>query len=243
MRDSTIIYRSFFEAISALPKEDRATMWDAVFEYSLNFKEIELTGVSKTIFILIKPLLDANIKNFENGCKPKKKRKTDDKEAKQKPKGSEEEAKDKPSESQTEGNANKDKDYNVNQEPAVWGYSEFVAVINSTYKRQYRGDDKSKRSFLARVKQGFTAKDFIGAIQMAAKDPFHIENKYKYLTPEFFTRTDKLDKFLSLVPPSQERPPKTNPDAKWDEANGRWYVDQTDFYGAVISQGNGADGR
>jgi len=72
MRDSTIIYRSFFEAIKELPKDAQADCWNAIMEYSLNFNEIDLTGISKTIFILIKPQLDANLKRFENGNKPKK---------------------------------------------------------------------------------------------------------------------------------------------------------------------------
>jgi hypothetical protein len=47
MRDSMIVYRSFFEAVKELPEKNQAQVWNAVFEYSLNFKEIELTGISK----------------------------------------------------------------------------------------------------------------------------------------------------------------------------------------------------
>ncbi|MCK5605328.1 hypothetical protein KAR91_25775 [Candidatus Pacearchaeota archaeon] len=70
-RDSFIFYRSFFEAISELPDKDRLLLFTAISEYSLNFKEIQLTGIPKTIFILIKPQLDANNKRFMNGIKPK----------------------------------------------------------------------------------------------------------------------------------------------------------------------------
>jgi len=73
MRDSCIFYRSFFEAIKELPKENQADVYNAIFEHSLNFNEIELIGINKTIMTLIKPQLDANIKRFENGKKPKQK--------------------------------------------------------------------------------------------------------------------------------------------------------------------------
>lgn len=67
MRDSTIIYRSFYEAIKDLPKENQAEVWNAIFEYSLNFKEIKLDGLSKTVFTLIKPNIDSNIKRYKKG--------------------------------------------------------------------------------------------------------------------------------------------------------------------------------
>ncbi len=67
MRDSVIIYRSFFEAIDELPVKDQAKAYKALFEYSLNMKEIELNGMPRTIFKLMKPQLDANYKRYTNG--------------------------------------------------------------------------------------------------------------------------------------------------------------------------------
>lgn len=84
MRDTTIIYRSFYEAIKDLPAENQAELWVAIFEFSLNFNEVELTGLSKTVFKLIKPQLEANNKRFENGKKPKVKQEISKPEAKPK---------------------------------------------------------------------------------------------------------------------------------------------------------------
>ena len=105
MRDSTIIYRSFYEAIVTLSKINQAEVWQAVFEYSLNFKEVELAGHSKAIFLLIKPQLDANNKRYQNGSKPKAKGKQDI---------SEQEAKQEQSESEPQANKNVNKNDNVN---------------------------------------------------------------------------------------------------------------------------------
>ncbi|PQL89814.1 DUF6291 domain-containing protein [Apibacter sp. wkB309] len=68
-RDSIIFYRSFFESIKQLPSETQAEVYNAIFEYSLNFKEVELSEIPKVIFTLIKPQLDANIRKYENGKK------------------------------------------------------------------------------------------------------------------------------------------------------------------------------
>lgn len=102
-RDSLIFYRSFYEAIKELPVEVQADVYNAIFEYGLNFNEVVLTGLPKSIFILIKPQLEANIKKFENGKRPKNKQTI-----------SKIEANDKQSESKQEGNANVNDNVNVN---------------------------------------------------------------------------------------------------------------------------------
>ena len=91
-RDSMIIYRSFFEAIKELPKENQAEVWNAVYELGLNGKRVELKGISKTIFTLIAPQLEANLKKYLNGIKPKNKQPESKTEAKPKQKISKTEA-------------------------------------------------------------------------------------------------------------------------------------------------------
>jgi hypothetical protein len=113
-RDSLIFYRSFYEAISELPKETQAELYDAIFQYSLNFKEVELSGVAKTVFTLIKPQLDANIKRYINGTKPKKDQEDSDDNADNKQVDSNLEAKDKQNGSKTEGNKNDNENKNPN---------------------------------------------------------------------------------------------------------------------------------
>lgn len=69
MKESIIIYRSFYEAIKDLPKEQQADAWNAIFEYGLNQTEVQLSGIVSTVFKLVKPQLDANLKRYENGNK------------------------------------------------------------------------------------------------------------------------------------------------------------------------------
>lgn len=68
-RDSFIFYRSFYEAINDLPEKSQLKVYKAICEMSLNFDEIDLSGLSLTIFKLIKPQLEANNKRYINGSK------------------------------------------------------------------------------------------------------------------------------------------------------------------------------
>lgn len=79
MRDSFIFYRSFFESFEGLSKKDRLILFEAVCNYALNDIEPELNGIPLSIFKLLKPQLDANIRRYENGCKGGRPKKTETK--------------------------------------------------------------------------------------------------------------------------------------------------------------------
>lgn len=69
LKNSYIFYRSFYESIQNLPKNKRLDLYDAICELALNDNELELSGVQKTIFTLIKPQIQANNKRYINGKK------------------------------------------------------------------------------------------------------------------------------------------------------------------------------
>jgi hypothetical protein len=91
-RDSMVIYRSFYDAIKELPEKNQLEILKQIFEFGLDGIESELTGISKTIWILIKPNLEANRTKWESGCKAKKKQSRSKAEAKPKQEASETEA-------------------------------------------------------------------------------------------------------------------------------------------------------
>ena len=79
-RDSMVFYRSFYESLKGLSPIICAEVYDAIFGYGLDFIEPEFTeSVAKAMFTLIKPQLDANIKRYENGSKPKLKQNVSEK--------------------------------------------------------------------------------------------------------------------------------------------------------------------
>ena len=68
-RNSFIFYKSFYESIKELTKEEQIQIYNAIFEYEFSGKIIELKGVCKSVFTLILPQLEANNKRYINGCK------------------------------------------------------------------------------------------------------------------------------------------------------------------------------
>jgi hypothetical protein len=95
-----VFYGSFYEAISALPAENQAHIYDAIFKFAFENIEVELDGVEYAVFSLIKPQLVANRTRYENGCKGGRPRK--------------EETETKPKQNQTETEAKPNENENVN---------------------------------------------------------------------------------------------------------------------------------
>lgn len=109
-RDTFIFYRSFKESMDDLSDADKLIMYEAISDYSLDLKEPELTGFPKALFKLIRPILDANIQRWRNGCnggapKGNKNNRYSKSTTKVQPKTNQ---------STTKVQANKDKDNNVN---------------------------------------------------------------------------------------------------------------------------------
>lgn len=69
MRESFVFYKSFYQSIKELDTEYQVEIYNAIFEFEFNGKVPDLSGVSKSIFTLIIPQLEANNKRYENGKK------------------------------------------------------------------------------------------------------------------------------------------------------------------------------
>ena len=69
VRSSFIFYRSFFEAISCLDNDKKASVYDAICDFALNQTVTILDPIPKAIFTLIMPQIEANNKRFNNGKK------------------------------------------------------------------------------------------------------------------------------------------------------------------------------
>jgi len=72
-RNQFTFYRSYYEALKNLDRQDIADTLMAIIEYALNDKEPEdLGNVAKTCYILIKPTLAAGRRKAENALGKKK---------------------------------------------------------------------------------------------------------------------------------------------------------------------------
>lgn len=76
-------------------------------------------------------------------------------------------------------------------------YNEYLGYLNLKVGKAYRGAARIESAFYARLSENYTLDDFKKAIDAAVSDKYHQETKFGYLTAEFFTRPDKLDKFVN----------------------------------------------
>jgi uncharacterized phage protein (TIGR02220 family) len=98
-------------------------------------------------------------------------------------------------------------------------YNQFLSSFNSITLKKFRGTKKDQSQFNARINEGFSLDDFEKSIKNCFNDPFHKENPH-YLTPEFITRSDKLQKYLNVTNGEPSRPKlssrfEPNPDWKY----------------------------
>lgn len=73
-------------------------------------------------------------------------------------------------------------------------------------------NDKVKRAVKARLKEGYKVEDIIKTISNAVKDEFHKESNFKYVTLEYVTRGNIIDKY-AFQKTKEEKPaftPKTD---------------------------------
>ena len=73
-------------------------------------------------------------------------------------------------------------------------FTNLLKLINLKTGRNFKVINKSVRAkYKARLKEGYTKDDISNAISNAVNTQYHKDNNYKHLTPEFFSRADKID--------------------------------------------------
>ena len=77
--------------------------------------------------------------------------------------------------------------------------NKLLSLFNSILGKKSRViSEKAKKQLKQRLKEGYTKEDIVQALSNAAKDQHHLDTNYKYLTLEFITRPDKLDRFVNM---------------------------------------------
>ena len=100
------------------------------------------------------------------------------------------------------------------KEKIDWDWIGFIKYINKHTGRKFQVvNDKVRENYLKTLKQGYTKESIMSAIENAPKAQNHIDNGCQHLTPEFFSRPDKIDMYSSAVskPDSENiKAPKMN---------------------------------
>ena len=75
-------------------------------------------------------------------------------------------------------------------------FGKLLSFINSKTGRNFKViNERTKKKYNARLKEGYTKQDILDAVSNSIKSDFHKEKNFKYLTPEFFSRSETLDKY------------------------------------------------
>lgn len=205
-KKSVIIYAEWIEKFEALSDEEAGKLIKHLFRYVNDLNPVAPDRIIELSFISIKQSLKRDLKQWEATKESRSKAgkiggiKSGETRKKQS------EANEAFASNSKQSEANEAVNVNVNvinnnntgdESPAI-DFFKFIDYFNSFTNRKFRVTDKVKRSLIARSKV-YTKKQIIQAVQNAHKDQFHIETKFKHLTPEFILRTDKIEKFLNVT--------------------------------------------
>ena len=78
-------------------------------------------------------------------------------------------------------------------------FDKLLSFLNSKTGRNFKVINKTvKGKYLARLKDGYSKQDILDAVSNAVKSDYHKGENFKYLTPEFFSRSETLDKYSNV---------------------------------------------
>jgi uncharacterized phage protein (TIGR02220 family) len=90
-------------------------------------------------------------------------------------------------------------DYLIYKNDKEIDFNGFLLLFNTATGKNFRViNSKTRKQLEKALKEGYTKDDIRRAISNCAKDPFHIDNP-KYLTPEFISRIDKIEKYANAT--------------------------------------------
>jgi len=106
---------------------------------------------------------------------------------------------------------------------------DLISYINNRYGRKFKVFTSLNSKMNARLKEGYTLDDIKDAVDNAYMDEYHKSVNYKYLSPEFFMRPDKIDRWANADNKvAGTRPPEDMPWIEWqwtnkEEGRGWWW--------------------
>jgi uncharacterized phage protein (TIGR02220 family) len=85
-------------------------------------------------------------------------------------------------------------------------FDALILFINKTFGRSFKKASSAvKAKYNARLKDGYTKEDFKTAIANCSKNKFHIDNNFQYCTPEYFSRSEVIDKYSNVTEQEPEQ--------------------------------------
>ena len=198
-------YRSYYETSLLLDGKDKAEFLECIINYQFTGILIEpkrknsLLAFRGQIHSINKQIIgfDKGKDTYPNGYptegKDKGKGKGSHKEVQEKEKGKEK-------------GKEKEEIIDVSAKAEKIDFEKLKDFINQKTGRNFKVINKDvKGKYLARLKEGYTKQDILDAVSNAVKSDYHKGENFKYLTPEFFSRSETLDKYSNTNNKTKEK--------------------------------------
>lgn len=192
-------YKSYYDVAKELDDKDRLAFYDAIMSKQFFNKDVELLGNSRFAYISQKHSIDRQVKGYmdrlgitenQQVTPPSQPPTVPPTQGPTQPPSVD------PSQQEKEKEEEKEKE---KEELHSIDFSSLLAFINKKTGRGFKViNTATQKKYKTRLKEGYTKDDIKNAISNAVKSQNHIDSKCKYLTPEFFSRADKLNLYSSI---------------------------------------------
>ena len=183
MRKGFNFYRSYWEVANELNDKDRLAFYDAILKKQFTNIDSELNGMVKFAYLSQKHSIDKQIDGYVN--------KTIQLHPNKDPwQGGSVGASVDPWQQEKEQEKEKEE---VKEQIDFQALLDF---INLNFKREFKVvNNKVKSKYKSLINQGYSKQQVLTAIINCKNNEYHKEKNYQYCTPEFFSRTDTIDKY------------------------------------------------
>lgn len=191
MRKAFNFYLSYWEVAKELNDKDRLAFYDALLKKQFTNEDTQLNGMVKFAYLSQKHSIDKQIDGYISQMSKRH-----------------------PNEDPWQGGmqgGTKDplvqvKEKEKEEVKEEINYQALLDFINEIFERKFQViSDKVKLKYKSLLKQGYSKEQITNAIKNCKSNKYHIENNYQYCTPEFFSRTDTIDKYGFEVKQQQEQ--------------------------------------
>ena len=200
-KKSFYMYAEWIETFEALDDEHAGKLVKHLFRYVNDLNPETDNKIVKLLFIPIKQMLKRDLKKWESICERNAKNgKLGGRPKTQKNPNKANGYFENPTEpKKADKDKDKDKDINKIDKSISVDWDKLIYAFNKmTGKTTRVVNDKTKQQIKARLREGYTKEDIVNAIFNCSSDTYHKETNHKYLTLEFITRADKLEKYSTL---------------------------------------------
>jgi uncharacterized phage protein (TIGR02220 family) len=197
MRKAFNFFRSYWEVANELNDKDRLAFYDAIMKRQFTGVESELEGITRFAYLSQKFSIDSQVQGYIDKTKDPLMTPTE---------GGIKGGVQGPSVQEKGKEKGKEKE-NTNIVPFKNGttiekidFDGLLTYINNTFGRKFKTiTEPIRKKYNARMKEGYKKADITNAINNCHKDQFHRDHNYKYCTPEFFSRSEILEKYSEVT--------------------------------------------